>query len=148
MFYFGLLDSKLTEFGSQFVLLFNILAYAFAYLFLQRHILALSDLLVQAKTAFILINSVFFLSPVIHTLTKPTSGDTIMLFIVILLIIHVLTYDYTMIDEKEQKEPSSPLSFQSVVVAGILMGSRLQRLAHVFYLILFVTMYFRWLTIG
>lgn len=100
----------------------------------------LTDFLHQLKTASILFFSIIFLSPIIHTLTRPTSGDTIVLFICILLVTHLLTYDYTYIDKKDPLEPHSPISFNAVVIAGILMGSRLQRLSHVFYLILFVTL--------
>jgi len=140
MFFFSLMNSKLYEVESQIVLLFTILLFSSVYLFLDSHMLSWREILKQGKLAFILITSVLFLTPVVYTLTKATSNDTLVLFIVILIIIHVLSYNYSFVHNNN--EQSSPLSFQTIVVAGILMSSRLQRLSHVFYLILFVTMYF------
>jgi hypothetical protein len=117
-----------------------IVSYSALYVFLQQRVLHVIALLGHVKTSFILITSGLFLTPVIHTLTKPTSSDTLVLFILILLITHLLSYDYAHIDDKEPNSTRSPLSFNAIVIAGILMGSRLQRLSHVFYLILFVTM--------
>ncbi|KAF4549293.1 Phosphatidylinositol N-acetylglucosaminyltransferase GPI2 subunit-like protein [Elsinoe fawcettii] len=90
--------------------------------------------LATAKSAMIIICALLGLSPILKSLTKSTSPDSIWAMSSWLIVINVFTFDYGA--GVEAKFPA-PLSTNAGFMASIVLASRLPSTLHVFSLTLF-----------
>jgi len=94
------------------------------------------SVLVSVKILLLLMCSLYMLSPVLMTLTKQFSGDTITACTIFLLICHLIFHDYAYVSG-ESKRFSAPVSLNGAIFASVMLGSRLQTSLHVFTLLTF-----------
>ena len=89
----------------------------------------------QLKTGIIFIISGFTVSPILKTLTETISTDTIYIMVTLMMIVHLIFFDYGV------KVPivSSSLSINSAIFAGICLASRLTSSYQAFALLTFAT---------
>jgi phosphatidylinositol glycan class C protein len=110
---------------------------------------------ISVKILLLLLGSLYMLSPVLMTLTKQFSGDTITACTIFLLICHLIFHDYAYVNgdskrygKKKKKKMffkvfvlvnrfSAPVSLNAAIFASIMLGSRLQTSFHVFTLLIF-----------
>lgn len=90
--------------------------------------------LATVKSAILIYCALLGLSPILKSLTKSTSSDSIWTLSCILLIINVFFFDYS--GGVEIKFPA-PLSTNAGIMASTVLASRLTSTTHVFSLLLF-----------
>ncbi|CAG8532989.1 4648_t:CDS:2, partial [Racocetra persica] len=89
-----------------------------------------------AKGAVLFFVTLLGLSPILKTLTKDTSSDTIWALTVILFLANMLFHDYGSENRTNIKFPGS-VSTNAAIFASVLLASRLEVNSHVFGLMLF-----------
>ncbi|XP_074593967.1 phosphatidylinositol glycan anchor biosynthesis class C [Brevipalpus obovatus] len=89
----------------------------------------------ELRTGLIFIIGGFAVSPILKTLTETVSTDTIYTMSGIMLIVHLLFFDYGV----QAAIVSPPLSINSVIFAGVCLASRLPTSYHTFALLTLVT---------
>ncbi|CAG8517455.1 phosphatidylinositol N-acetylglucosaminyltransferase [Gigaspora margarita] len=94
-----------------------------------------------AKGAVLFFVTLLGLSPILKTLTKDTSSDTIWALTVILFLANMLFHDYGSENRTNIKFPGS-LSTNAAIFASVLLASRLEVNSHVFGLMLFAVEWF------
>jgi len=92
--------------------------------------------LTTAKSAILIYATLLALSPMLRSLTKSTSEDSIWAISAWLIIINVFTFDYGNSAGIENKFPA-PLSTNAALMASTVLASRLRLPTHVFCLTLF-----------
>jgi len=75
-----------------------------------------------------------FLSPVLRSLTVDVADDTLILWTVILFCVHLLSHDYQQIPQI-QAQSGSPISFNSIFLASVLLSSRMEHMPSSFVLL-------------
>lgn len=90
--------------------------------------------LATAKSAILIYCSLLGLSPILKSLTKSTSSDSIWALSSWLMVLNVMTFDYGA--SHEAKFPA-PLSTNAALMASTVLASRLPTTTHVFSLTLF-----------
>mmetsp|Transcript_16269 Transcript_16269/g.18315 ORF Transcript_16269/g.18315 Transcript_16269/m.18315 type:complete len:385 (-) Transcript_16269:528-1682(-) len=97
-------------------------------------------LLSNIKVALILISSLYFLSPVLMTLTRNYANNTIYAISTGLMLTHLIMYDYNFITTKlkvgEVSQLSGSFAVNCAIFAAILLASRLRDSQYVFALLL------------
>ncbi|KAF4518626.1 hypothetical protein B566_EDAN005951 [Ephemera danica] len=73
----------------------------------------------------------YFMSPILKTLTETISTDTIFVTSVLMMLIHLIFYDY----DSTSTNVSRALSFNSALFASLCLASRLSTTFHVFVLL-------------
>lgn len=94
----------------------------------------MQERLTTAKSAILIYCSLLGLSPILKSLTKSTSSDSIWALSSWLMILNVFTFDYGA--GPESKFPAS-LSTNAALMASTVLASRLESTTHVFSLTLF-----------
>ncbi|KAG9286701.1 hypothetical protein G9A89_012251 [Geosiphon pyriformis] len=94
-----------------------------------------------AKGAIVFFATLLGLSPILKTLTKDTSSDTIWALTVILFLANMLFHDYGSGNRTNIKFPGS-LSTNAAIFASVLLASRLPSNSHVFGLMSFAVEWF------
>ena len=106
-------------------------------LFLVFRTVSLDALINDMKSCAFLSGSVLFLSPVLRSMTETYSNDTIALLVTILLLIHLIWYDYSLVRRPIRPEErtlymGSPISLNAIFFAAIVLSSRLKSELSVF----------------
>ncbi|CAB4389669.1 phosphatidylinositol N-acetylglucosaminyltransferase [Rhizophagus irregularis] len=94
-----------------------------------------------AKGAVLFFATLLCLSPILKTLTKDTSSDTIWALTVILFLANMLFHDYGSENRTNIKFPGS-LSTNAAIFSSVLLASRLPSNSHVFGLMSFAIEWF------
>lgn len=81
----------------------------------------LSDVFRHVKTVLVYLVLGYLLSPILHTLTDTVSTDTIYAWSVIMMLIHLIFFDY----EVKVALVSKPLSINAAIFASVCLVSRL-----------------------
>lgn len=89
----------------------------------------------QLKTGIIFIISGFTVSPILKTLTETISTDTIYTMVTLMMIIHLIFFDYGV----KVAIVSPSLSINSAIFAGVCLASRLTSSYQAFALLTFAT---------
>mmetsp|Transcript_4888 Transcript_4888/g.10496 ORF Transcript_4888/g.10496 Transcript_4888/m.10496 type:complete len:417 (+) Transcript_4888:76-1326(+) len=84
----------------------------------------------------LLVGGVFFLSPLLHTLTRTVSADTIIALTVLLLLGHLVLHDYNFVNSVTDRL-SGTLSLGAAVFAAVLLSSLMASELDVFAQVLF-----------
>lgn len=87
-------------------------------------------MLEEFKSATIFLISGFAVSPVLKTLTETISTDTIYSMVTIMMLVHLLFYDYG----TKAAIVSSPISLNAAIFGAVCLASRLSSIYHVFAL--------------
>ncbi|XP_015782343.1 phosphatidylinositol N-acetylglucosaminyltransferase subunit C isoform X2 [Tetranychus urticae] len=93
------------------------------------------DVIGELKTGIILIFSGFAVSPILKTLTETISTDTIYAMVTLMMIIHLIFFDYGV----KVAIVSPSLSLNSAIFAGVCLASRLASSYQAFALLTFAT---------
>eukprot|EP00350_Pseudokeronopsis_sp_OXSARD2_P004889 CAMPEP_0170558256 /NCGR_PEP_ID=MMETSP0211-20121228/33975_1 /TAXON_ID=311385 /ORGANISM="Pseudokeronopsis sp., Strain OXSARD2" /LENGTH=190 /DNA_ID=CAMNT_0010870037 /DNA_START=27 /DNA_END=599 /DNA_ORIENTATION=+ len=132
-----------------FILIHNLLAYSYVpeeliltifalmglslyilFLLINKDIMQPLNILGDLKTGFLLILILCILTPVLKSLFVAYSDDTIIFIISILILVHLISYDYSVtkkpfIYTKMTQNIGSPLSLNAIFFVAILLCSRL-----------------------
>eukprot|EP01068_Selenidium_serpulae_P017674 Selendium_serpulae@DN6395_c1_g2_i6.p1 len=97
---------------------------------------------VQARFAVVSLGFLWMLTPVLQTLTKAFSDDTVFALTTIFLLFHVLFYDYTYTQRSSSQGGDRLQSIMAVnagMLAAVVLASRLVGTVEVFAFLLFAT---------
>ncbi|CRG99320.1 phosphatidylinositol N-acetylglucosaminyltransferase, putative [Plasmodium relictum] len=94
---------------------------------------SLNSSLKNILDTIITIGIIWILSPVLITLTQTHSDDTVYLVSILLLLIHLMFHNYGFIFEKNKNiDIFDATSLSCVVIASVILGSRLSSILQVF----------------
>ncbi|SBT76306.1 phosphatidylinositol N-acetylglucosaminyltransferase, putative [Plasmodium ovale] len=91
----------------------------------------------------VIIGIIWILSPVLISLTQTHSDDTVFLVSILLLLIHLMFHNYGFIYEKNENiDIFDATSLSCVVIASVILGSRLASIEKVFSFLFFSSILF------
>ncbi|KAG4306456.1 hypothetical protein PORY_000444 [Pneumocystis oryctolagi] len=94
-----------------------------------------------AKFSILIILTIFCISPILESLTKSTTSDSIWALTFCLFLANIFFHDYSTDEWANKKFPGS-LSTNAAVMASVVLASRLTSYIHVFSLIVFAVEWF------
>ncbi|KAI9105018.1 phosphatidylinositol N-acetylglucosaminyltransferase subunit C [Phlyctochytrium arcticum] len=93
------------------------------------------------RSSFIILLVLVLLTPILTTLTKEISSDTVWALTVMMILANLVFHDYTSRDVIKVRFPDS-LSINAGIFASVILASRLASYEHVFSLMLFAIVIF------
>eukprot|EP00743_Colponemidia_sp_Colp-15_P004117 GILK01004445.1.p1 GENE.GILK01004445.1~~GILK01004445.1.p1 ORF type:complete len:352 (-),score=54.66 GILK01004445.1:190-1200(-) len=111
----------------------------------------LHEITSRTKSAVIIIITTLLLSPVLQTLTKTYSNDTIYALTISLSVLHVMLFDFTFINvvntgshfsHHDEARSAGSISLNAAMFSAVLLASRLPSLLHVFVFVFFAIIMF------
>lgn len=89
----------------------------------------------ELKSAAIFLISGFAVSPILKTLTETISTDTIYLMVTVMMLVHLIFYNYG----AKAAIVSTPVSLNAAIFGGVCLASRLSTTYHAFALLIFAS---------